>query len=136
MELTPCGAAVASAVKTGSVGTIVVGMGSAGVAARSAAEGAAGTSITVTGAPVIGRNEDIGAGAVGTSTVDVVRAHVAKRLVMPSTKSDQDGSPWSFSRRKYHWWAAPSRKNTAVQTCMDARMPWDWKICSHLWSQP
>jgi hypothetical protein len=41
-------------------------------------------------------------GVTGTDTTDGERAAVAKRLVMPSTNSDQDDSPWSFSRRKYH----------------------------------
>jgi hypothetical protein len=69
----------------------LVATGGVGVAARGAA--AAGTE------------------AVGASAADGAGAGFAKRLVMPSTKSNQDDSPWSFSKWRYHCLAAPLRSH-------------------------
>lgn len=65
------------------------------------AAGAIGGDVVAAGTPVIGTS------AAGTVVADGARAGVGKLLVMPSTKSDQDGVPWSFSSREYHWLAAP-----------------------------
>ena len=78
----------------------------AGVGAGAVAARGAGAAVEIADAAGFGEADAGGADAEGDADDDVCGP---KRLLMPSTKSDQDGSPWFFSRWKYHWAAAPSR---------------------------